>query len=136
MAMGWLSRRIPNDTVCCIIYVSIFRIILYVPHVRWQTKAVELLGHKKDWNYPKFFANRKYKEAIDWLGSSLIVSASSGEATHKQLKGAWRHTNKQGDAAVDQVMPSQRSLQEILHHGLTCSLAAVAVNFASRRESS
>ena len=33
----------------------------------------------------------------------MIASASSGEATHKELKQAWGHSNKQGEAAMQQV---------------------------------
>ena len=70
---------------------------------RWQERAQELLGDIKDFNYPKFFNGRKYEEAIEWLGSALFTSALSGEASHKSIKNAHRHTNKQADRAVDQV---------------------------------
>lgn len=46
---------------------------------------------------------RKYEELINWLTSSMIASASSGEATNKEIKQAWGHTNKQGEAAMQQV---------------------------------
>ena len=66
---------------------------------------MQLLSQWKKFGYPKFFHNRKYEMAIDWLGSAIIVSASGGEATHKELKAAWRHTNKQGESAIDQASP-------------------------------
>lgn len=57
----------------------------------------------KSFLYPKFFNNRKYEELIPWLGSALLVSASSGEASHKEVKDGYRHSNKQGESATDQV---------------------------------
>ena len=64
---------------------------------------MELLGHVKNFWYPKFFACRKYEECIEWVGNSIIVSACAGEASHKELKRAWMYTNRQGEAAIDQV---------------------------------
>ena len=64
------------------------------------------LGSVKDFRYIKFFGSRKYEELINCFGSSMISSASSGEATHKELKEAWRHSNKQGEAAMQQVSQS------------------------------
>lgn len=43
-----------------------------------ETAVSELEG-VKSFLYPKFFNNRKYEELIPWLGSSLLVSASSGD---------------------------------------------------------
>ena len=74
---------------------------------RWQRGAVHRLEGVKDFGYIKFFGSRKYEELIDWLGSSMIASASSGEATHKELKHAYAYTNKQGGAAMKQVSPTQ-----------------------------
>ena len=54
--------------------------------------------------YPTFFHGRKYVLAIEWLGSVLFTSASSGEASHKSIKNAYDHTNRQADSAVDQVI--------------------------------
>lgn len=61
---------------------------------------MELLGDIKNFCYPKFSACRKYEECIDWVGNSIIASASAGEATHKELKQAWRYANRQGEAAT------------------------------------
>lgn len=52
--------------------------------------------------------------AIDWLGSAIIVSVSAGEATHKELKAAWRHTNKQSKSAIDQASPGYPAPSTIL----------------------
>lgn len=38
------------------------------------------------------------------------MSASGGEATHKELKAAWRHTDKQGKSATDQASPCYHAL--------------------------
>ena len=46
----------------------------------------------KDFGCNKFFGSRKYEEQIDWLGSSMIASAFSGKATHKELKHAYHYT--------------------------------------------
>ena len=81
----------------------------------FQESAVQLLSHWKKFGYPKFFHNRKYEILIDWLGSAITVSASSGEATHKELKAAWRHTNKQGESAIDQAV--QLAFKCKLHTG-------------------
>ena len=67
---------------------------------------METLAEVKSFKYPKFFNGRKYEQAIEWLGSALFTSTSSREASHKTIKNAYRHTNKQGVHAVDQVTPA------------------------------
>ena len=64
---------------------------------------MEMLADVKSFKYPKFFNGRKYEESIEWLGSALFTSASSGEASHKSRKNAYRHTNRQEHRAVDKV---------------------------------
>ena len=61
---------------------------------------MEHLQEHKNFNYPKFFAGRTYEESIPWLGSALYTLASSREASHKSLKNAYRHTNRQGESAT------------------------------------
>lgn len=61
------------------------------------------LAGMKDSRYKYFFGSRKSEELINWLAITLIASASSGEATHKELKQARGHSNKLGDAAMQQV---------------------------------
>lgn len=82
---------------------------------------MQRLSQWNNFGYPKFFHNSKYKVAIDWLGSAIIVCASGGEAAHKELKAAWRHMNN---------LPSIRQAQIAQHHaGLVLLLVA---HFAKR----
>lgn len=69
--------------------VKIIDLELLCTH-RFQELAKAELGHEKSFAYPKFFALRKYVELI----RRLVASASTGESTHKELKSAHKHTNK------------------------------------------
>ncbi|CAK0770135.1 hypothetical protein CVIRNUC_003737 [Coccomyxa viridis] len=76
---------------------------LRAQRIMWQEGAVSRLAGMKDSRYKYFFGSRKSEELINWLAITLIASASSGEATHKELKQARGHSNKLGDAAMQQV---------------------------------
>ncbi|KAK9902778.1 hypothetical protein WJX75_005808 [Coccomyxa subellipsoidea] len=71
---------------------------------RFQELAKTELGHLKSFAYPKFFALRKYVDLIRRLGSAMVASASTGESTHKELKNAHKHTNKNKHTVMDQVI--------------------------------
>ena len=51
----------------------------------------------------KFFGNRKYEKLIPEYGNVHLLHAGYGEATHKAVKAAYGHTNKQTKSALDQV---------------------------------
>ena len=70
---------------------------------RFQELAKLVLGHVKSFAYPKFFALRKYVELIRRLGSAMVALASTGESTHKELKHAHKHTNKNKHTIMNQV---------------------------------
>lgn len=72
-------------------------------HDKWQELAKTLLGPVKRFDYPNIFNGRKYEVYIPWLGNIILVSALSGDATHKQLERGLRHSNKQGESALEQV---------------------------------
>ena len=61
---------------------------------RWAERAVSRLEGMKNSRCVNFSGSWKYRDFIDWLPSSMMTSASSGEATHKELKQAWVHSNK------------------------------------------
>ena len=53
----------------------------------------------------EFFGHRKYEELIPEYGNIHMLHAGYGEATHKAVKAAYSHTNKQKKSALDQVQP-------------------------------
>ena len=86
---------------------------------------METLADVRCFRYPRFFNGRKYKQTIEWLGSALFTSVSSGEASHKSIENAYQHTNRQGDRAVGQVSTAVSPLMqhpECLDRGAPCQL--------------
>ena len=73
---------------------------------RFQVLAVEKLEGIRSFKYPKFHANCKYADLIRELGTVALASASSGEATLKEIKAGYMNSNKKAGGLERQVCSS------------------------------
>jgi hypothetical protein len=72
---------------------------------------VACLGELVSFSTIKFFNNRKPEVLIPKYGNIHLLNAGRLEAAHKTVKQAYKHTNRQPGAVLDQVRHnSQKSV--------------------------